>query len=107
VFSVAFLLLILVVARAWGGGAVVRGQGGAPAAQRGRTTLMSGGGFHRILLVGQTRVKRCNSSHLAPPCVLREAIERAKGRASAQPYLGPRTRVRRHDDGWGARRAGW
>jgi len=27
-------------------------------------------------------------------------------RAGAQPYLGPRTRVRRHDDGWGARRAG-
>jgi len=22
-------------------------------------------------------------------------------------YLGPRTVVRRHDDGWGARRAGW
>src|SRR6185312_5336697 len=24
----------------------------------------------------------------------------------AQPYLGPRTLVRRHDDGWGARHAG-
>ena len=36
----SFLLLVLVVAQAWGGGAVVRGQGGTPAAQRGRTTLM-------------------------------------------------------------------
>src|SRR6267142_5509058 len=27
-------------------------------------------------------------------------------RAGAQPYRGPRTRVRRHDDRWGARRAG-
>ena len=28
------------------------------------------------------------------------------GRAGAQPYLGPRTSVRRHDDRWGARRVG-
>src|ERR1700738_413324 len=28
-------------------------------------------------------------------------------RAGAQPYLGPQTTVRRHDDGWGARRAGY
>ena len=36
----SFLFLVLDGAQAWGGGAVVRGQGGAPAAQRGRTALM-------------------------------------------------------------------
>ncbi len=51
--------------------------------------------------------KCCDSNHVMPPRDLREAIEGGKGRASAQPYLGPRTSVRRHDDGWGARRAGW
>jgi len=52
----------------------------------------------------RTRRRRCGSSHLRPP------VKRAAGvhvaRAGAQPYLGPRTEVRRHDDRWGARRAG-
>jgi len=42
-----------------------------------------------------------------PPCENVAMQETSVGRAGAQPYLGPRTVVRRHDDGWGARRAGW
>ena len=82
-----------------------RGQGGAPAAQRGRTTLTpatdpphTGG-----------RADEVKSVAIQVMCCLRvyeEPLGAGSGRASAQPYLGPRTRVRRHDDGWGARRAG-
>jgi len=36
----------------------------------------------------------------------REQLGVHVARAGAQPYLGPRASARRHDDGWGARRAG-
>src|ERR1700757_4250924 len=73
-----------------------RGQGGAPAGQRGRTTLRPMR-IHRILVAwgnGATHVfKSC-----VPP-VKRMCGERCSLRVpGAQPYLGPRTMVRRHDD---------
>jgi len=42
-------------------------------------------------------------------CLPGESVKRGDvvARTGAQPYLGPRTMVRRHDDGWGARRAGF
>ena len=58
--------------------------------------------IRRLLLVAGRRQRRCGSSHLRPP--VNGGVHVA--RAGAQPYLGPRTKVRRHDDRWGARPAG-
>ena len=105
--SVVVLVVGLVVTRAWlrwGRGVGSRWSARSAA----RTNDLDAGADppHTPGRVGQGE-KRCDSNHVEPPQVLREAIEGGKGRASAQPYLGPRTSVRRHDDGWGARRAGW
>ena len=56
--------------------------------------------------VGQDETKEVVVQVICGPPVRQHGRE-SIARAGAQPYLGPRTRVRRHDDGWGARRAGW
>src|SRR6516225_2608643 len=136
-------------------GARGRGQGGAPAAQRGRTTLRPNGGPpHTWSAEGARRGFGISRHVLSPICV---AAERVRGPAASltrksecvtvkpqltdlasarfapcarqgleiegerarrfsrmrdvpegdqRTYLGPRTTVRRHDEGWGARRAG-
>jgi len=81
-----------------------RGRGGAPAAQRGRTTSMPTR-IRRILRGSRDEEKTLwfkSSAASVRECGAGDA----SGRAGAQPYLGPRTKVRRHDDWWGARRAG-
>jgi Family of unknown function (DUF5996) len=53
-------------------------------------------------LAGQDEVK---TLWFTSSAASRERQVSKVARAGAQPYLGPRTRVRRHDDGWGDRRA--
>ena len=88
-----------------GGGADVGSRWSARSAAR-TNDLDADGGCHRILAVGRTRVKALQFKPCRASACTEGSHRGGKGRASAQPYLGPRTRVRRHDDGWGARRAG-
>jgi hypothetical protein len=81
-----------------------RGRGGAPGAQRGRTTSRLARSPPHTRWPGDEAKTRV----VQVICCLPERAGdvHVVARAGAQPYLGPRTRVRRHDDGWGARRAG-
>jgi hypothetical protein len=62
-------------------------------------------GVHRMLGRRGVRQRCCGSSHVTASAGA-GVVESKQWRAGARPYLGPRTMVRRHDDGWGARRVG-
>ena len=80
-----------------------RGRGGAPAAQRGQTTLRPTR-IRRILLVAGTEAK---TLWFKSSAASRECAVGARRCACRRPALsGSTDEVRRHDDGWGARRAG-
>ena len=98
----SFLLLVLVVARAWWAVGPVGVTVERP--QRSEENDLDAGADATAYWRGRARVKALRFKPCEPPRA--GSIEGGKGRASAQPYLGPRTRVRRHDDGWGARRTG-
>src|SRR6266511_3505565 len=74
-----------------GHGGLSRGHGGAPAAQRGRTTLTPA-----RVVAGSSNDGAAWVTPWASPCQAWSA-GRGSPRAGVQPYLGARTGVRRHD----------
>jgi hypothetical protein len=78
--------LLLVVG--WMRSAGVRGQGGAPAAPRGRTTLTPA---RAVAGSGQPGQGSRVSASGPPPGRMGAAMLRWRVRVDAQPYLGPRT----------------
>ncbi len=84
---VVFVLFGLVPVHVWGGGP----QSGS------RWSARSAARIRRILIGRGNEAKTLWFKSCLPPVRERGAGD-ALGRAGAQPYLGPRTMVRRHDD---------